>query len=181
MLDGLLVTFSSSSDRLLRCETRPVQQVPRGADRDRGVKHPADHRAHPGQGPPLVLDPAGRRRAGLQRLGQPQHLSVGQPPLRSRSAFRRQRLFTADGPGSPPGVRRLRRHLQRRRDLHSSHPFSEHPRRFAAYLFPARSALRADAATIAISHTASNATREPSAITRNGEVDFTQTLTSKGQ
>jgi hypothetical protein len=65
MLDGLLVTFSGPGDRLLGSETGPVQQFPRGADRDRGVKHPADHRAYPGQGPPLVLDPAGYCWTGL--------------------------------------------------------------------------------------------------------------------
>lgn len=179
--DGLFVTFSSPGNRLLGCETGPVQQFPGGADRDGGVKHPADHRAYPGQGPSLVLDPAGRCWAGLQRLGQPSHLGVGQPPQRSRSAFRGQGLFTAGRPGPPPRVRRLRRHLQRCRDLHRSHSVSEHPRRLAADLFPAGSALRTDPTTIAVSHTPSNAACEPSAITRNGDVDFSQTLTSKGQ
>lgn len=85
-------------------------------------------------------------------------------------------------PGPPPRIRRFRRHFRRGGDLHRGHAVLEHPRRLTTeYLFPPDPALRADPTAVALSHTASNATGEPSTITRNDDVDFGRTLTSRGQ
>ena len=66
VLDGLLVTFGGTLDRLLRGEARPAQHLPHRGDADADVEHPPDQRADPREGPALILAPTGRGRTLVQ-------------------------------------------------------------------------------------------------------------------
>jgi hypothetical protein len=97
------------------------------------------------------IQPAARRSV-LQLRDQLGELRLGQHPLRARRALGYQGLLTAGGPGPPPRVRGLGRHLQRGRDLPGVDPVGEHRRRLPSYLFPAGAGLRPDPTPIAVSH-----------------------------
>ena len=62
----------------LRAEPHPVRQVRRAPQRVAHMEQPPDQRRDPGQRPPLVLIPTGRRRARIQRGPQPGQLPLTQ-------------------------------------------------------------------------------------------------------
>jgi hypothetical protein len=64
----------------------------------------------------------------------------------------RQGLPAADGPGATPLIRRLRRHLQQRRDLSRRHTLREHFHRLATHPFPPGTLGLIQATTIAAPH-----------------------------
>jgi serine/threonine protein kinase len=102
--------------------------------------------------PPLILDVARRRRAGLQPLLKPTHLVVTQLRPGTAGSLWLQCFRTAGFPSTTPCVGRLRRHLKLGRELDSGHASSEEVGRLLAHLLSSPSTGPGQTAAVGVSH-----------------------------
>src|ERR1700753_4209521 len=168
-------------DPHLRRIAEPAHPLPRRGDTDARVEHRRDQRDDPGQRPPLIVAITGCGRTLLEPPRQPVQLPIRHLRIRPRGSPGCQSPSATSDPDPPPLIRRLRRHLQPRRDLDRRQPPLEQISRGPPDLPPLPAFHLADTTTIAVTHTTSRTDhtklrRSPKSLTK----DPTETLTTKG-